>query len=131
MQDDAIQTRTEMRLSTDVERQKNELAGLKLDGKSKRLAMESELGAAESEFGEKLSGVRARFKREADEMRHAVEIKIKEIEMSSRGQVDARRLQLEIEYFDELKQLGVDVDRFKCELNRARSKIDTVYQLIQ
>lgn len=131
MQDDAIQSRTEMRLSADVDKQKNELAGLKLNGKSKRLAMESELGAAESEFGERLAGLRAKFKCEADEARHEVELKLKDIEMHAQEQLESRRIEIEMQHLEQLKGLGVDVDRYQTELVRAKSKIDTVYQLIQ
>lgn len=131
MQDDAIQSRTEMRLSADVEKQKNELAVLKLDGKSRRLAMESELSAAESEFGERLAGLRAKFKCEADESRHELEIKLKENESRSQEQLESRRIQLEMEHLEKLRELGVDVDRYQTELNRAKSKIDTIYQLVQ
>lgn len=131
MQDDAIQSRTEMRLNADVERQKNELTGLKLEGKSKRLAMENELNAAESEFAEKLASVRGKYKREADELRHEVELKLKEIERQSQEQVEKKRLAIELDYLNELEALGVDINRYNVEVNRAKSKVDTVYQLIQ
>lgn len=131
MQDDAIQSRTEMRLSTDVEKQKNELTGVKLEGKSKRLVMESELSTAESEFGERLASLRAKFKFEADEARHELELKAKEMEMRANEHLDSRRDQLEIKHLEKLKELGVDIDRLQIELNKSKSKVDTVYQLVQ
>lgn len=67
MQDDAIQSRTQMRLNAETERQKNELAVLKLEGKNRRLTLESELGSREGQLTEKLSNVRAKFKIDSDE----------------------------------------------------------------
>jgi hypothetical protein len=130
MQDDAIQSRTQMRLNAETEKQKNELSVLKLEGKNRRLALESELGSREGQLTEKLSNVRAKFKIDSDEAKNETDLKLVEFETRMNEKVEAERLRIDHEYLEKLKELGVDVERYQTELNRSKNKVDTVYHLI-
>jgi hypothetical protein len=130
MQDDAIHARTNMRLSAEIEKQNNELANLQLAGQNRRIEMENQLGVLESEFGQKVSHLEASARLELDELTQKLEVNLRSLDGKHLDTVELRKLQLKELEMEKLKELQVDIDRYQCELNRSKNKLDSVYRFV-
>lgn len=130
MQDDAIQSRTQMRLNTEIDKLGNELTNLKLQGQTKRFNLENDLVRAKDVFDQKVADLKSKLKIETDGLNHEFNLNVKDLEKNSLSQIDTEKLKIEEVYLEDLKNLGVDIDRYQSELNRSKNKIDTVYKLI-
>jgi flagellar biosynthesis GTPase FlhF len=130
MQDSAIQSRTNLRLTAEIEKQNNELANLMLESEKKRFAMENELNQLKSTFEKRLDEARASFKLDMKKSEHAVDFQVKDFEATCERQLEQMKNKTDEEYLETLHHMKVDLNKYECELNRAKNKNDRVYEIV-
>lgn len=130
MQDNAIQSRTEMRLNAEVDKQNNELVNLQLAGQNKRFDLENSLNVLNNEYDEKSRTLIAKHKLDTNELSHKFNLNVKELNMKSENEIELKKLTIDEEHLRNLKNLGVDIDKYQSELNKSANKLDTVYELV-
>lgn len=130
MQDNAIQSRTQMRLNAEIEKQKNELINLRLASKNKRFALEAELSKLKFDFDQKCLDTKLKNSLEIKQLKHDLELKIKELENTTYHELEEKHLKLDEIYLENLKDLNVDINSYQLDLNKSKNKVDKIYELI-
>ncbi len=130
MQDSAIQSRTNLRLNAEIEKQNNELANLKLESENKRFALQNQLNQLKADFEKKLEEEKATFVLEKKRMEHVVDLEIIDSEKQCFAEIEQMKNKIDEGYLKALSDLKVDLNKYECDLKKARNKIDRVYEII-
>ncbi len=130
IQDKAMQSRTQLRLNSDIEKQKNELIDLKLASNNKRFGIESNLSMLKCQFEQKLNQEKKNFEIELMEADHTCHVAIKNMEQSSLNEIKSNETKLKEDYLQNLKSLAINVNNYEIEMARSKHKVDKLYQLI-
>ena len=130
MQDEAIQLRTKLRLNAEIERQNNQLANLKLESENRRFALENELNRLRADSEQRLSESRAAFDLETRRAEHELELKTRAYEAECMGEVERKKNETDESFLKGLSDMSVDLNQYGCEMNRSKSKIDKIYEIV-
>lgn len=130
IQENAIESRTKLRLNAEIDKQNNELLDLKLNSENKRFGIENEITKLKCKFEQKLLDAKTKFQLENDQLKHDTELKLKDIEQNALNEIKFRELKIDEQYLENLSNLNVNVNNYQLELCRSKSKIDRLYELI-
>ena len=130
IQDAAIHARTELRLNSEIDEQKNRLIDLKLESENQRLNLETELNRLRCEFDEKMSDLKGKFALDLKKASHNADLKIKEIELRSMIEMNAEKNAIKEDYLKSLKKLDIDINRYEIELSKSEHQVSRLYELI-
>ncbi len=130
IQDTAIQSRTMMRLNTEINNQKQEIMDLKLKSETKRFDLFTKSNRLKYEFTQKINDKKSQQKILIDSIRNENEIKFKNYEKFIEFEIRKNENKVETEYLDKLKQLGVDINGYKIELVKAENQVHTRYDIM-
>ena len=130
IQDNAIQSRTQLRLNAEIDEQKNRLIDLKLKSDNERLNLETQLNRLRCEFEQKIADLNGRFSLEMKKKSHETQLRMKEINLESLVKFEAEKQAVKESYLKNLKKLEVDVNKYEIELAKSENKIDRLYELI-
>ena len=130
IQDSAIQSRTQFRLNSEIEKQRNELIDLKLHSESKRLGVETDFNRLKFEFEQKILDMNKRFELEKSRLEHEHELRLSELALGSTNEIKKRELEIDEAYLVRLNELNVNVNKYQIELAESKNKIDKLYQLV-
>ncbi len=130
IQDNAIQQRTQLRLNTEIDEQKNKLIDLKIKSENERLNLQNELNKSKFDFEQNILDKKAGFELIKSKMKNEVDLKIKEIEANSKIENKKQIQDLNENYLNNLSDLGVDVNAYEIELVKSENRLDTLYELV-
>ncbi len=131
MQDSAIESRTKLRLNTEIEKQNNDLVNLKLDGENKRFTLENELNKLKSDFELKVKNEKELFDLELKKLQHETSLKIRDFERECKNTTECEVNKIDENYMNSLKNyLQIDLNKYEIELNKAKNKVDKVYDIV-
>ena len=131
IQDNAIQSRTMMRLNTEINNQKQGIIDLKLKSETKRFDLLAKLNKLKYEFEQKINDKKTKHKISVDSIINEYEIKFKNFEKDIEFEIKNCENSIEIEYLNELKKLNVDVNAYKIKLTTAENQVDTRYDIVK
>lgn len=129
IQDNAIHTRTKLRLDAELADQTNRLIDLRLKNQNKCMHLETELNKLEVEFEQKLIDSKAKFAINKSVSNHNIELQLKDIENETLVEIDTKKREIEETFLNNLSGLGVDVNKYQMELTKSKSKVDKLYEL--
>ncbi len=130
IQDQAIQSRTQLRLNNEIEKQKNELIDLKLESNNKRFGLESDLNMLKCKFEQQLNEEKKNFNIEKMQAKHNSDSRIKDLELSAQNEIKIDEIRLNENYLESLKKLDININDYQLELAKSKNKIDRLYQLV-
>ena len=130
IQDQAIQSRTQMRLNNEIEKQKNELIDLKLESNNKRFGLESDLNMLKCKFEQKLNDEKKNSNIEKMKANHNNDLQIKDIELNVENEIKLEEIMLNEDFLENLKKLNININDYQLELAKSKNKIDRLYQLV-
>jgi hypothetical protein len=130
IQDNAIQKRTEIRLQSEVDSHNQEIANLKLKCEAERFKLQSDLTHLKIDFTNKLNTLNSNCSIEINAIKFENEKKLREKEVLERQVILKRENKINLEHFDNLTKLGIDVNSYLLESNKADNKIDKKYDFV-
>jgi hypothetical protein len=129
IQDEAIQRRTEIRLNTEINKEKEKIIDLRVVKENERLTRQMQLNEIKNDFVHRLNGEQCRHILQIEDIKHMSEVKLDEIIQANHLKIEKLQNEIEQEYFDGLHDLGVDVNQYAKELAESEHKIDSKYQI--
>ena len=130
IQDNSIQSRTQIRLNAEIEKQKNVLLNLKIESEKKRLSLETDLKKLKADADEKLLNMEKSFEFEAGQLNHGQLLNLRDREQTLHMQIKSREIALKEEFLSELSLLpGLSLNKYQLELCKSRNKTQHVYEL--
>lgn len=131
IQDNAIQSRTEIRLNGEINAEKQKLIDFKLKSESQRFDLNSQLNSLKNEFSQKLNELNSKHKINIEKIKNDAEIEYKIVEKQIDSELKLKEQEIEHEFLENLKKLGVDVNNYKIELTKSDYKVDVKYRFVQ
>ena len=131
IQDNAIQTRTRMKLDSELDEQKNQLIDLRLKSQNECLNLEAELNKLKFEFEQKMILKKAHFDLSMLQKNHQIELQLKELEQSKSKEFNKKKNEIDEHRLQMLENLGIDTNQLEIETAKSRNKIDKIYKLIE
>lgn len=130
IQDNAIQKRTEIRLQSEIDLHKQEIANLKLKCESERFKLQSDLTRVKMDFTNQLNALNSKYSLEMNSIKFENEKKLRDREESEKQLIKKRENEVNIEHFNSYTKLGIDINTFLLETNKAENKIDKKYAFV-
>lgn len=103
---------------------------MRLESQRQRLKLESELEKKKTEFAQKTAQLGAEFDMEKKRLEHELQVACVKSQAESSKEIQSASNQSESEFLKSLSQLSVDVNKFTCESNKAKNRVDKSYQIV-
>ena len=129
IQDTAIQSRTQLRLNAEIEKQKSELIDLKLENQNKCLGLESELNRNKCSFDQILADQKKQFHLSNQKLKHDMEMNIQDLKQSADNEFNSEKNRIEENFLLGLSELKVDLNQYKNEMAKKEGKVDRLYRV--
>jgi hypothetical protein len=129
IQDTAIQSRTQLRLNAEIEKQKSELIDLKLQNQNKCVGLESELNRNKCSFDQVIADENKKFHLSNQKLKHDMEMKIQDIKLKADNEYKSEKNRIEEEYLLSLSELNIDLNRYKNEMTKNANRVDRLYHV--
>lgn len=130
IQDNAIQKRTEIRLQSEVDLHNQEIANLKLKCEAERFKLQSDLTRLKIDFSNQINALNSKYSLEINAINFENEKILKDKEETEKQNFKKKENKVQLSHFDDLKKLGIDINTYLLESNKAENKIDKRYDFL-
>lgn len=110
--EDAVSSRTNLRLRAEEEEMKQNLTEMKLKREQTRAKLARDLDSTRQEHSQTLESLKRQHALELQAMKHESQLRQEEIEKQSELEIEKAKNELEAKYLEQLKTLGVDMTKF-------------------